>query len=155
MEEQVGAIWHRFISGRADRNYPKAGVKLSEVQRGLSIFFRALGGDGGLQLEATDATSSSHRRQWLQRVAGINDSVELAWRDQNSLRLPSQITCFDKPALNRDLYYWLAALATVAPFVDTDWINTNQQRVNNALNQFPGLKVRYQRLLDAHLAERP
>ena len=56
MEEWVGELWHKMNTRMADRRYPQASVSLTEVNNALGIFFRALGGDGGLQIEAADAT---------------------------------------------------------------------------------------------------
>ena len=56
MEEFVGKIWHRFITNRANRSYPDAIVYLDEVRRTAGIFFRAMGGEGGLRVE--NATES-------------------------------------------------------------------------------------------------
>ena len=70
MEEHVGELWHKFISRLADKRYPRAAVALPEVQHGLGIFYRALGGDGGLQLQAADASENTAKRSWLQKLAG-------------------------------------------------------------------------------------
>jgi len=46
-----------LITRVADRQHPQAAVRLSEVAQTVGILFRALGGDGGLQVEAADATA--------------------------------------------------------------------------------------------------
>ena len=155
MEEKVGELWHRFITRISDQSHAEAMVRLRDVQRPLSVYFRALGGDSGLQLEAADATSYQTRRSWLQRIAGSNEKVELAWRDKRSLRLPIQLAWFETPALNRDLYYWLASIAALDEMNDKSWIVHNQCLTQMVLEQYPGLNERYQRLLEAHLAQRP
>ena len=155
MEEQVGELWHRLITRLADDRHLAAKVRLTQVQRPLSIYFRALGGDGGLQIEAADATASRARRNWLQRIAGFGCKVELAWRDQRSLRLPGEIAWFSETSLNRDLYYWLAALAVDDSCNRGDWFNANQALSRKTLERFPGLAPRYERLVQAHLAQRP
>ena len=47
MEEHVGQLWHRFMTRAAANDYPRAAVSLHQVQRGIGLFFRALGGDAG------------------------------------------------------------------------------------------------------------
>ncbi|MBU0499856.1 MAG: VWA domain-containing protein [Gammaproteobacteria bacterium] len=155
MEEQVGELWHRLITRLADDRHLEAGVRLAQVQRPLNIYFRALGGDGGLQIEAADATACQARRNWLQRIAGLGRKVELAWRDQRSLRLPGEIAWFGEASLNRDLYYWLAALAVGDDGRHGGWFNANQTLSRKTLERFPGLRPRYERLVQAHLAQRP
>jgi len=155
MEEHVGALWHRLITRVADRRHPQAAVQLAEVSHTVGILFRALGGDGGLQVEAADATAQGARRGLLQRVAGIGDKVELAWRDERSLRLPPVIDWFPERALNRDLYLWLAALAVNQKDAPANWFQGNQWLTRKALERYPGLADRYARLVSAHLAQRP
>jgi len=155
MEEHVGALWHRLITRAADRRYPQAAVRLAEVAHIVGILFRALGGDGGLRVEAADATAQGARRGLRQRVAGTGDKVELAWRDERSLRLPSIIDWFPEKALNRDLYVWLAALAVTWEAAPASWFTDNQRLTRRTLERFPGLVDRYSRLVAAHLAHRP
>ena len=92
MEEQVGAFWHRLVTRLADTGYPKEAVRLSEVDRTVGLMFRALGGDGGLQVTSTDQIENRARRTWLQRLAGSQRKVSLAWRDDSYLRLPPRST---------------------------------------------------------------
>ena len=158
MEELIGALWHRTVTRMADTRYPHAAVSLVQMRSTLGIFFRALGGDAGLQIEAADATTNASVRSWLQRLAGTNTRTELAWRDERALRLPPRIACFDQPDLNRDLYLWLAALAAVFDQQadgSHDWFQVNQQATQCVLLRFPGLGSRYRRLVRAHLAQRP
>jgi nitric oxide reductase NorD protein len=155
MEEQVGALWHRLITRVGERRYPAAAVRLDQVAHTLGICFRALGGDGGLEVRAADAYAHGARRGLLARIAGLGDKVALAWRDERALLLPPVIDRFPDAGLNRDLYLWLAALAvgTVAP--GDDWLIGNQRLTRRALDRFPGLGPRYRRLVAAHCAERP
>jgi len=155
MEEQVGELWHRLITRLADTRHRDAAVRLPEVATTVGILFRALGGDGGLQVEAADRTATTARRRWLQRIAGTGRDVELAWRDERSLRLPGTIDWFPDRALNRELYLWLAALAVADDGERTDWFSHNQSLTHRALTRFPGLRQRYARLVAAHLAQRP
>ena len=154
MEEQFGALWHRVITRMAARNFPEAAVRLDTVRTTVGILFRALGGDGGLSIEATDAHELKTRRTWLQRIAGSHARVALAWRDERALFLPPVIDCFDQVSLNRDLYLWLAALSTCSDTTGP-WLQSNQRHCAQTLQRYPGLRARYQRLVAAHLAMRP
>lgn len=158
MEEQVGALWHKLITRAADNQHPEAAVFLHDIQKSIGIYFRALGGDSGLQVEIADATANLAQRNLLQRIAGNNSKVQLAWRDERSLRLPPGIAWFEQRKLNTDLYYWLASLAAVqdnSTDSGQDWFNLNQSMTLAAFERFPGIKPRYQRLLQAHIKQRP
>ena len=158
IEEHVGSLWHRLMIGTATKRYPEAAVDLEDVRRSVGIMFRALGGDGALKIEATIATEYSTQRSLLQRVAGTNKHVELSWRNESSLHLPAVIDVFPEQELNRDLYLWLAALASGDSGFkqkNNNWINDSQWMSCRVLKRFPGLQQRYQRLVDAQLALRP
>ena len=154
MEERVGEIWHNFITRMADKNYPDAEVELADIKKIIGIFFRALGGDGSLNVAQTDESEYTSERSFLKRIARSSEKYEFAWIDENSLRLPKVIDYFPTKALNKDLYLWLAALASISKQSDS-WIIDNQLRTQCALAAFPGLKNLYQRLLTAHLEQRP
>ena len=155
MEEQVGQLWHRMITRVARDRYPQAAVRLTDLGSTLGILFRALGGDGGLRVEAAQATEHGGRRRLLQRIAGTGRKAELAWRDAESLRLPERIDLFPEASLNRDLYLWLAALASGDRGTVEPWLARNQRLARQALDRWPGLAGRYRRLVEAHLAQRP
>ncbi len=155
MEEHVGALWHRLITRLADNNFPQAAVNLAEVEKTVAVFFRALGGDGGLQISNAEQIENRARRSWLQRVAGSQEKTALAWRDDDFLRLPARIDCLPDAQLNRDLYLWLAALAVPPVPPNGDWFVLNQRRTKATLQRWPGLTARYRRLVAAHLAIRP
>ena len=150
MEEYVGSVWHRFITKAAEQTFPDAAVSLEEVHKTVSVLFRALGGDGGLRIEAANATDHQARRTWLQKIAGTAKQVELAWRDQETLRLPSQLAVFPDKNLNRDTFLWLAALAT-AEHSETDWFKRNLFLTQITLQRFQGLESRYQNLVEHYL----
>jgi len=155
MEEHIGTLWHRVITRITDRRHPEAAVRLGDVAQTVGILFRALGGDGGLEVCAADATAHGARRRFLERLAGAGEKVELAWRDERSLRLPPVIDYFAQPRLNRDLYLWLAALAVNQVPEGQAWLAASQWMTYWTLARFPGLRPRYRRLVDAHLALRP
>jgi nitric oxide reductase NorD protein len=156
MEEHVGQLWDRLITRAATRRYPAAAVTLQQVSKTAGVLFRALGGDGGLRVEAATASAHGARRSWLQRIAGSNTDVELSWRDAQALRLPAAIDNFAATDLNRDLYLWLVALAAQADSSqDADWFVRSQQQTQAVLQRCPGMRTRYQRLVSAHLEQRP
>ncbi|RKZ70161.1 MAG: nitric oxide reductase [Gammaproteobacteria bacterium] len=154
MEEFIGKIWHRFITSSANQHYPEAIVYLDDVRRTAGIFFRALGGEGGLRIESATDSELHARRSLLQRIAGTGKTTQYAWRDEETLRLPQSIALFPQRQLNHDLYLWLIALSVV-PTQGQNWISRNQYRSRKTLQTWPGLNTRYQKLLAAHLQQRP
>jgi nitric oxide reductase NorD protein len=158
MEEFVGKIWDRFNTNSANRHYPDAIVYLDEVRRTAGIFFRALGGEGGLRIENATDSELHARRSILQRIAGTGKKMQYAWRDEETLRLPESIALFPERQLNRELYLWLTALSVVPAAVSAkgeNWISRNQYRTRKTLQTWPGLDRSYQKLLSAHLQQRP
>jgi nitric oxide reductase NorD protein len=159
MEEWVGRAWHRLITRASQAGFPYAEVTLEEVRQPAGMLFRALGGDGGLRLEAATETEHRARRGLVSRLAGSNRTVGLAWRDEETLRLPSSLCCLPSRALNRELYLWLAALASLpgrdATASPADWLCRNARASAQLLEAYPGLRSRYHRLVAAHLPLRP
>jgi len=159
MEEAVGKLWHRLISRAADGGYPEAAVTLDEMATSVGVLFRALGGNGALQVKAAEATQIIARRNWLQRIAGSHREVELAWCDENTLRVPAQLSPFPERELNRDLYLWLASLAACGQhhteLDSAPWLNRNRELSRLALEHYPGLRSLYLRLAEAQLRLRP
>lgn len=157
MEEWVGQLWHKLITRAADDHYPEAAAHLNEEAHRIGVLFRALGGDGALKVSASEATSHGARRSWLQRIAGTAKTVELAWRDENTLRLPPVIDLFPEKPLNQALFRWLAAMAAQQQIADLNlpWLAQNQTLTLRILERYPGLTSDYQRLVAAQLAIRP
>lgn len=155
MEELVGKLWDRWIRRVAYRGHPEAGVALDELERGLAVFFRGLGGDSGLQIAATMAGAHGVRRGLVQRLAGTGTHAHLSWRDATALRLPPVIDLFPRREHNRYLYIWLAALHTAPDFPDTQWFYGSQLKTLDVLARFPGLGRVYERLAQACLELRP
>ena len=129
MEEKVGSWWDSLIKKAAYRGYPQAAVRLDTMEKVAPVFFRAMGGNPALGLRSTVGTEHQGRRSLLERIAGTNDRVELAWADDKSLFLPEQIDLFPDKSLNRKLYFWLLALSAeyVPELSDAkmDWLRTN------------------------------
>ncbi len=151
MEEFIGKIWHGFISKAASQEYPQARVSLDEVRKLSGIVFRALGGDGNLQIK--NSYDSKTRRGILQRIAGDGGFVKTAWRDADHLLLPDYIAIFPDKKLNYYLYIWLSALATIDRAEDLDWITVNRKQTLDLLSKYPGLKRYYELLVAAYLKQ--
>lgn len=155
MEELVGLKWHRLVTGLARRGHPAARVDLEAERPRLGLVFRALGGDPALRIEAATPRALGTRRNLVQRLAGTGAQAELAWREGDVLRLPASLTVLPELQLNRDLYLWLAALASEAPPLAREgWFAANQTLVRRTLRRLPGLQGCYGRLVEALLAQR-
>ncbi|MBK8537018.1 MAG: VWA domain-containing protein [Candidatus Competibacteraceae bacterium] len=156
MEEHVGSLWHRLITRAAQRHYPAAAVTLVEIEKTAGLLFRAFGGDPGLRVTAATAIRHGARRHWLARVAGLGEKMALPCRDAETLQLPPELALFRQRELNRDLYFWLIALAAAHDAVDREapWWRQNQQATVLALERYPGLQLRYRTLISAALALR-
>jgi nitric oxide reductase NorD protein len=155
MEEWVGQLWHRLVTRAASRDFPHAAITLEEMRQPVAVMFRALGGERGLRVEASIEAEHGARRNLLNRIAGTGKQVELAWRDEEALRLPVRIAWFEQRALNRQLYLWLAALAAGSGNHPGDWLQQNVAATASLLKNYPGLRKRYRSLVDAHLKQRP
>ena len=154
MEEWIGERWHRLVTRAADRGFANQAVTLAAMQRPAEMLFRAVGGAPGVRLVPAAAARIGGPRGWLQRLAGSGLRAAVSQLDGETLALPPVIAVFDDAALNRDLYLWLAALAAVHQ-PGTGWLRGNQAATMLALQRCPGLVPRWQRLLQAHLAQRP
>ncbi len=156
MEESIGKLWHRTISRLARVEHQAATIHLRDIERTLGITFRAFGGDPGLRMAQAPERRHGARRRLLARIAGTEEKVPQASLGVATLRLPAQISTFADPQLNRELYFWLAALAAVSPGVagTPDEFCRNQQATRLALSTWPGLNARYRRLVAAHLEQR-
>ncbi|MCQ4296802.1 VWA domain-containing protein [Pseudomonas stutzeri] len=154
VEEWVGSVWHRFITRRASPDFPEARVDLESMQRSLSLMFRAMGGASGVGVEAASARDLVLRRNLLQQVAGTCMQLPVAWCDSSNLRLPQSLAVYPEVSLNQDLYRWLALIAAQAGKM-RHWARDNQRWTQALLEQFPAMRPRYQRLVEAHLQLRP
>ncbi len=154
MEEWIGERWHRWITRAADRSFPAQAVTLAEVKAAAAMLFHAVGGGHGVRVVPAGESRAGGARGWLQKMAGSGRRAATAKLDADTLALPPVIAVFDDKALNRDLYLWLAALAA-AHEGPGDWIAGNRAATARVLQRCPGLRARWQRLRDAHLAQRP
>lgn len=153
MEELVGRLWHQLITRAASVEYEQARVHQADMRRAIEMLFRAAGGSATIRLREATAQQRGGPRSWLQKIAGSATHDTLPMLDTDSLALPASIAVFAHPDQNRDLYLWLATLA--ACHVDTGrWVEDNQWATQCALQVFPGMKSRHDRLVTLHLAQR-
>ncbi len=111
-EETVGNLWHDLASGMgAELGYPDAACELHGLRTSLSVLFRALGGDAGVELVESPATLVRHQRSITQKIAVERAHEWVAAFDGERLSLPPVIAAFPDPKLNRDAYFWLVAVA--------------------------------------------
>ncbi len=155
MEEYVGGLWHKLVTRVANKPHEEAAVSLDEISKVAAIFFRALGGDPGLNLSAAPPTRHGARRGWKERIASSGERIELSWRDGETLRLPEKISLFPERSLNRDMYLWLVALSAANVDHNLPWVLRNQAATQVTLTHFPGLASKYYRLVNALLPLRP
>ncbi len=165
-EEIVGRYWHRWVSARSSSfpNYPDAAVRLDSLARPLAVFFRSCGGPAGVAVSSVAARTSSHRLSMRQRIGLHEERLDCARLDEENLLLPPSIALFDDADLNRDMYYWLAALLAASRPTDS-FIDPLRQDISalrqvysatgRVLDQFPGLQTRHAALRKATLTMRP
>ena len=165
-EERVGHLWHRLIEAPPSwPDQPEAAVALEALRSPLAVFFRGLGGPGGLQIAPASARQSDHRLTFRQRLGLERERLATARRDGAAISLPARIALFPEAALNRALYFWLAAwfaLDDEAPIRATDPLRRDLARIERAARvtervcaAFPGLAKEYALLAAATLAARP
>jgi len=154
MEEWVGGLWHKYITGKSSTEYQSAKVLFTDVSKSVAMVFRSLGGDTFKRIESASPRDYLVRRSFLQKISGGNQQISLAWQDDESLRLPESLAVFSSKELNRDLYLWLAVLAAHHSGRFTHWAKDNQQLVREVLFRYPALKSRYDRLTKAFIDER-
>lgn len=155
MEEQVGILWHRLINRLAERHFRAAAVELKNLAKDVGVMFRALGGAHGVVVRPGAGTLHGAARPLLQRLAGCGTKADLAWADQEALRLPQVVDIFPEKALNEDLYFWLAALCAFDHRPDLPWFARNQVAAMGVIGSYPGLAASYRRLVEASIALRP
>lgn len=154
MEELVGKIWHQWITRAASVEHEQARVHLDQVQRAIEMLFRSGGGSPHVRVTRSSEAQHGGTRTWLQRIAGTGTHAALPQLDAESLALPPSIAVFADPALNRDLYLWLAVLAA-HHHPTGQWVADNRWATACALQAYPGMQMRYARLREAHLLQRP
>jgi nitric oxide reductase NorD protein len=141
--------------------YPDAVVKLDDIEKSLNIYLHAM-----MRSCAQKVVAAEKKRGLPQTLSSRRHVNALVWQDSGNAHLPEIIQRFDDAALNRDLYYWLAAYiafdqplpppAPNQPLLSPALGHVLQGVMTSArvLKACPGLVERYQRLCAACLAER-
>lgn len=154
MEETVGLWWHQTLSRMGRNTHAHAAVQLKDVEKSIGIVFRAAGGAAALRFATASAQRVGSSGHWLHKLGGLHTHADTGQLEPDVLALPATLAVFDQTQLNRDLYLWLALLS--AHFESTGcWLADNQRATQRVLAAFAGFQPRYQRLLQAHLAQRP
>jgi nitric oxide reductase NorD protein len=139
---------------------------LGPLRGPLSVFFPGLGGDRGIAVAASMPVTSRHRLGLRLRLGLGEEHIVQAHRDQASLYLPAAVDVFPDPALNRDLYFWLAAFfvhtrpqppETEADPLKRDLLFLRRVRLatDAALAESPGLRGMHAALCGALRGLRP
>lgn len=159
-EEAVGGLWHRAVGQLDERpTFPEAAVTLAAMQTRIGILFRGLGGDAGVELREATGEAAQHRRSLWRRLGQAEESIERPSFDGEVLRLPAILDIFPEPALNEQLYLWLAAytahdglpVSGSADPLRADLLALRRVRaiVARTLESYPGLRPRYEALCRA------
>ncbi len=164
-EEIVGRIWHGWAAKAVSYpSYPEAGVLLDPLKNTLQVYFHAIGGDQGMDIQVASEASSRHRLSLRQRLGLATEPMVFARRDEEHLILPPRIEWFADAGLNRDAYFWLSAFLAQArpiaacpdPLQRDLHALAEAYRVSHTLcERYPGLALRYRRLCRALLEIRP
>ncbi|VAV97834.1 Nitric oxide reductase activation protein NorD [hydrothermal vent metagenome] len=166
-EELVGKKWHMLV--RDQTSYPHhkdAAVHLKDIREMISVFFRAIGGDPGIDVSSVSETSQSHRLSWRMRLGMDHERIAMPKRDNDSLLLPASIDYFPEKHLNRSLYLWLSAFLAhgrdrpaIRPenplHADLIYIAGAWQTTQYIIDKYPGLGKKYDALCEALAEIRP
>ena len=150
-------LWYRLLIGLAGRlRHPRAAVRLRVHRTALALHYHGLGGDPARDLVADAGT---HRTT----PAGTHGGRDLlAWLDREQMHLPERIDRYPTRALNRELYFWLAAWFALDRALDgEDALPAGLRHLcrglatsARVLDRFPALSPRYERLCAEELAQR-
>ena len=150
-------LWYRLLVGLAGRlRHPRAAVPLRAHRTALALHYQGLGGDPARNLVADAGT---HRMS----SGGTHGGGDLlAWLDRSHMHLPERINRYPAAALNRELYFWLAAwFALDRAHEGEDALPSGLRHLfrglatsARVLHRFPALSARYGRLCAGELAQR-
>lgn len=167
LEETVGRYWHRLVGAAV--SYPQhtqAAVLLAPLRVRLAVFYRGLGGAGGVRLAAAGTKASRHRLTLRQRLGlGAEELLERPAFDGENLLLPERAAYFPDRKHNERLYYWLAAFFAHAPGApippadplraDLQALRLAQATTRRTLARWPGLAAPHAELIAEVRAVRP
>lgn len=166
-EETIGNLWHSLVGDRASIvRFPEEAVRFEEVEAGLRVYFHALGGDASAEIVAAIDQVSKHRLSLRQRLGRRSERLPAAAYDGIRMQLPGSIDLLPTRALNRSLYFWMAAWTAVACEQEPPDLAKPLQRDVQAIlfaaavtqatiARFPGLARTYDALVAAYLPLRP
>jgi nitric oxide reductase NorD protein len=165
-EEAIGNLWHEYASTMgAQPSFVDAAVQLADVRPSLVLLFRALGGDGAVEIGETPATRSHHRQSVARKLGNRGELLFVPRFDGERLGLPPMMDVFPEAALNRVAYFWLTALAATRPSLpmvqgcgcqhDHAQIKAMARAADLAFQRCPGLRGAYKRMCRFILVTRP
>ncbi len=164
-EETMGNLWHGVALRLVPvEGYAASAVALDAVRPSVALLFRALGGKAGVDIAASPATASGHRRSLGAQLADARVLEHVAAFDGEVLRLPPVMAVFPTVEMNRAAYLWLAALAAVAVPVpapddplaaDLVHLAAMEQATAHVLAQCPGLRAHHAAFCAHLLTARP
>ena len=150
-------VWYRLLIGLAGRlRHPRAAVRLRVHRTALALHHHGLGGDPARVPVADSGTHGTMPR-------GAHGGRDLlAWLDRDRMHLPERINRYPTPALNRELYFWLAAWFAFDRALDGEdavppglrHLFRGLATTARVLDRFPALSPRYERLCAEELAQR-
>lgn len=166
LEETVGRAWHRLVGSTASYPvHPDHAVELADVRSQITVMFRALGGEAGVQIAGAKARKFGHRLGWRQRIGLGDEALDHPGRDGATVFLPEKIAVFADRELNAQLYRWLAAWFAVQPvaaIADADPLRRDLLSLRRVCGmsalvvaRFPGLAASHARLATAMAEARP
>ncbi|OBY26176.1 nitric oxide reductase activation protein NorD [Leisingera sp. JC1] len=152
-EETVGNLWHGMATriGAAEDGAEHT-VRFEDMRASVAALFRALGGAGGVEIQAAPAVLSGHRPVRLRRIGTPREMAHMASFDGERLRLPPEMAVFPSPELNRKAYLWLAAMAASIELPDRNEdlyqadqleIAANARAADKVFAACPGLRSAY------------
>lgn len=166
-EETVGNLWHDMAKDiGADAVFADAAVVLADVRSSLGVLYRALGGDGGVELVEAAPSAVRHRTALQRKLGAARETEYVASFDGQALRLPPVMMVFPDARLNRAAYFWLTALAatcgefpklpdeTDGPDMDCAQIRANAQACDLAYHHCHGLRRAYAEMAALSVARR-
>ena len=151
------ALWYQFLTGLAGRlRHPRAAVRLDVCRRAMRLHYHALGGD-----RRRDVSADAGSRKVLTGATHRGNDL-LAWVDREQVHVPERINRYPSRALNRELYFWLAAYFALDRRLDGEeslspglcHLFRGVATSARVLERFPPLESRYARLCAAELEQR-
>jgi nitric oxide reductase NorD protein len=151
-------LWRGLEIGLAGRlRHPHAAVTIDEVARSLEILYHGMGGALGRHVVGD---AGSRRRAPFQAAGAMFDLM--AWLDREQVHLPKAMDRYRTRALNRELYFWLAAyLAEEHELAQLRSLPLGVRHLLRGVGtsvriqaRFPALAQRYRRLCAAELEQR-